>query len=45
MIDKIIDKAFESLLQYKEINFKNRKRMLDVYRDWKDRGEVRTLFD
>ena len=40
-----IDKAFESLLQYKEINFKNRKRMLDVYRDWKDRGEVRTLFD
>ena len=40
-----IDKAFESLLQYNDINFKNRKRMLDVYRDWKDRGEVRTLFD
>jgi asparagine synthetase B (glutamine-hydrolysing) len=30
-----VDKAFESLLQSTEINFKNRKRMLDVYRDWK----------
>lgn len=30
-----IDKAFESLLQLKDINFKDRKRMLDVYRDWK----------
>lgn len=29
-----VDKAFESLLQSNEINFKNRKRMLDVYRDW-----------
>lgn len=40
-----VDKAFETLLQCKEINFKNRKRMLDVYRDWKNRGEIRTLFD
>jgi len=30
-----VDKAFESLLQSNEINFKNRTRMLDVYRDWK----------
>lgn len=40
-----VDRAFENLLQYDEINFKKRKRMLDVYRDWKDRGEIRTLFD
>lgn len=40
-----IDKAFESLLECDEINYKRRNRMLDVYRDWKDRGEIRTLFD
>jgi asparagine synthetase B (glutamine-hydrolysing) len=40
-----IDKAFESLLECNEINYKRRNRMLDVYRDWKDRGEIRTLFD
>lgn len=40
-----VDKAFESLLQCNEVNYKKRTRMLDVYRDWKDRGEIRTLFD
>lgn len=40
-----VDKCFEKLLQCKEINFKNRKRMLDVYRDWKKIGKIRTLFD
>jgi len=40
-----IDKAFEVLLECKDINFKNRRRMLDVYRDWKNHGEIRTLYD
>ena len=40
-----IDKAFESLLQSNEINYKRRTRMLDVYRDWKNRDEIRTLFN
>jgi len=40
-----IDKAFEVLLECKDINIKNRKRMLDVYRDWKNYGEIRTLYD
>ena len=29
-----IDKLFETLLNNPEINFKNRKRMMDVCRDW-----------
>tara|TARA_Y100000310_G_scaffold330140_1_gene401290 strand:- start:1989 stop:2834 length:846 start_codon:yes stop_codon:yes gene_type:complete len=29
-----VDKLFETLLNNKEINFKNRKRMMDVSRDW-----------
>ena len=29
-----IDKLFETLLNNPEINFKNRKRMMDVSRDW-----------
>ena len=40
-----VDKAFETMLECKEINYKNRDRMLDVYRDWKGIGEIRTLFD
>ena len=40
-----VDKAFEVLLQSDKVNFKKRKRMLDVYRDWKNYAEVRTLFD
>jgi asparagine synthetase B (glutamine-hydrolysing) len=38
-----IDKLFENLLQSTEINFKQRKRMLDVYRDWKDYDRLSTL--
>jgi asparagine synthetase B (glutamine-hydrolysing) len=40
-----IDKAFEVLLQSDRVNIKKRKRMLDVYRDWKNYAEVRTLFN
>jgi asparagine synthetase B (glutamine-hydrolysing) len=40
-----VDKAFEKLLESDIINFKKRKRMLDVYRDWKTHEQVRTLFD
>lgn len=40
-----VDKVFENLLQCDEINYRKRKRMMDVYRDWKDRGEIRTLFN
>ena len=29
-----IDKLFEKLLNNPEINFKNRKRMMDVSKDW-----------
>ena len=29
-----IDKLFESLLSNKKINFKNRKRIMDICRDW-----------
>jgi len=40
-----VDKVFEVLLQSDTVNYKKRKRMLDVYRDWKNYAEVRTLFD
>jgi len=40
-----IDKAFSSLLECDDINYKKRIRMMDVYRDWKNKGEIRTLFD
>ena len=43
-LDSGIDKLFENLLQSKEINFKQRKRMLDVYRDWKDYDRLSTLY-
>ena len=29
-----VDKVFETLLNNKKINFRNRKRMMDVCRDW-----------
>lgn len=35
-----IDKLFETLLNDNEINFKNRKRMLDVYRDWSKNDRI-----
>jgi asparagine synthetase B (glutamine-hydrolysing) len=35
-----IDVLFSSLLDDKEINFRNRTRMLDVYRDWARRGST-----
>jgi len=40
-----IDKAFSSLLECDDINYNKRIRMMDVYRDWKNKGEIRTLFD
>ena len=36
-------KLFETLLKNKEINFKNRTRMLDVYRDWYEMENTSTL--
>lgn len=35
-----INVLFESLLNNRDINFKNRKRMMDVYRDW---SKIQTL--
>jgi asparagine synthetase B (glutamine-hydrolysing) len=38
-----IIKLFETLLNNKDINFKNRTRMLDVYRDWYEKNKTSTL--
>ena len=38
-----ITKLFGTLLKNKDINFKNRNRMLDVYRDWHVLNNTSTL--
>ena len=38
-----VNKLFGTLLNNKEINFKNRSRMLDVYRDWYELNNTSTL--
>ena len=40
-----VNKLFETLLNNKDINFKNRTRMLDVYRDWHELNNTSTLDD
>ena len=40
-----ITKLFGKLLNNKDINFKNRTRMLDVYRDWHELNNTSTLDD
>ena len=40
-----ITKLFGKLLNNKDINFKNRTRMLDVYRDWHELNNTSTLGD
>ena len=37
-LDSDIDKLFETLLDDKEINFKNRSRILDISKDWNKTG-------
>ena len=34
-----VDKLFEKLLDNRTINFKNRKRVMDIARDWSDKSE------
>jgi asparagine synthetase B (glutamine-hydrolysing) len=43
-LDSKINLLFEKLIDEPEINFKNRKRIMDIARDWHERKQLPTLF-
>lgn len=43
-LDAKINILFEKLIDEPEINFKNRKRIMDIARDWHERKQVPTLY-